>query len=52
MYKNYIEMTGQPDQKLLTAAEKSMEGLVEKENLDFVSAKMHILFCEIYKRSS
>lgn len=52
MYKNYIEMTGQPDQQLLTATEKSMEGLVYKENLDFAAATMHILFCEIYKRSS
>jgi hypothetical protein len=33
-------MTGQPDQQLLTATEKSMEGLVEKENLDFVAATM------------
>ena len=36
-------MTGQPGKRLLTAT--------EKENLDFVAATMHILFCEIYKRS-
>ena len=48
MYKNYIEMTGSTT---FDCNWKSMEGLLEKENLGFVAATMHIPFCEIYERS-
>jgi hypothetical protein len=39
MYAYYIEMTGQPVRSMtFDCNSKGMEGLVEKENFDFVAA--------------
>jgi hypothetical protein len=41
MYENYIEMTGQPVRSMIFDCNcKGMEGLVEKENVDFVAATL------------